>query len=231
MSLIERKKSIIPACDVDIEKFEEIVRATKDIDGVGAYKIGFSLGLRQGLPAVVELARKYTDKPIIYDHQKAGTDIPNTGLDYMDIMKEAGVDSVILFPQAGPVTEQAWIQYAQERGIHVIVGGLMTHESYNKADGGFICDHAIMKMYTIAAELGVSDFVVPGNKPDKIKLISDEVSKFVNPTFYAPGFVAQGGKISDAAEAAGDKWHAIVGRGIYKAEDIEEAAINLTKEL
>ena len=49
--------------------------------------------------------------------------------------------------------------------------------------------------------------------------------------FYTPGFVAQGGKISDAARVAGDNWHAIVGRGIYKAKNKKQAALELTREL
>ena len=43
------------------------------------YKVGLSLALDCGLPKVVEIAREYTDKPIIYDHLKAGTDIPEVG--------------------------------------------------------------------------------------------------------------------------------------------------------
>ena len=43
--------------------------------------------------------------------------------------------------------------------------------------------------------------------------------------------MAQGGVISDAAKVAGNYWHAIVGRGIYRAEDIRKAALELTSKL
>lgn len=89
-----------------------------------------------------------------------------------------------------------------------------------------------MEMYLNAAEMGVSDFVVPGNRPDDIRRIRETIEqKGTSPVFYAPGFVKQGGSISDAAKVAGDKWHAIVGRGIYKAEDIKEAALEYTSQL
>ena len=53
----------------------------------------------------------------------------------------------------------------------------------------------------------------------------------VNPIFYAPGFIAQGGNISDAAKVAGDRFHGIVGRGIYQAVDKKAAAIEHTSQL
>ena len=96
--IIQRDRSIIPACDFDILKFGEVVKATGDIEGVGGYKIGFVLGLTHGLQYVVEVARKHTDKPLIYDHQKAGTDIPEMGKEYAKLCKEAGIDAVIFFP-------------------------------------------------------------------------------------------------------------------------------------
>lgn len=106
--IIERDKSVIPACDVEtLEQFRELVKQTDDVDGIGGYKIGFGLGLRYSLPRIVEVARKYTNKPIIYDHQKAGTDIPDTGKDFAKLNKNSGIDAVIFFPQAGPETERA----------------------------------------------------------------------------------------------------------------------------
>jgi orotidine-5'-phosphate decarboxylase len=230
--LIRRERSIIPACDVSLEVYEKIIRETAGIDGVGAYKVGFQLGLLYGLPKVVETAKKYTDKPVIYDHQKAGTDIPDTGKNFAETLAAAGVDAVILFPQAGPETERAWIRAAQQEGLGVIVGGWMTHAKYVASEGGYLLDDAVLAMYANAAKEGVSDFVVPGNKPDVIAKIRALLEgEGVKPVFYAPGFVAQGGEISEAAKAAGKRWHAIVGRGIYTAEDIKAAALEHAKHL
>ena len=231
--VIGRNRSVIPACDVDtLEQFEKLVKQTADVDGIGGYKVGFELGLGFGLPAVVAAVRKHTDKPIIYDHQKAGTDIPDTGKNYAKLMKKVGIDAVIFFPQAGPETERAWIYHALDNGLKVIVGGRMTHPAYSVSEGGFITDEGALDMYRIAARVGVNNFVVPGNKPEVIKQVRDVVEdEGVSPVFYAPGFIAQGGSISDAAKVAGDKFHGIVGRGIYQAEDILAAAIEHTSQL
>jgi orotidine-5'-phosphate decarboxylase len=231
--IIGRDKSVIPACDVEtLDQFEELVKQTADVEGIGGYKIGFELGLGFGLPAVVAAARKHTDKPIIYDHQKAGTDIPDTGKNYAKLMKRSGVDTVIFFPQAGPETERAWIYHALDNGLNVIVGGRMTHPAYSVSEGGFITDEGALDMYRIAARAGVNNFVVPGNKPEVIKQVRDAVeAEGVSPVFYAPGFIAQGGKIEAAAKVAGDRFHGIVGRGIYQAKDMHAAAIEHCSQL
>jgi len=230
--IIRVDKSIIPACDVPLNTYEEIVRETADIERIGGYKIGFSLALKYGLPKIVEITRRYTDKPIIYDHQKAGTDIPDTGPMFMRVCKDAGIDAVILFPQAGPETEKVWIRSAFDHGLGVIVGGLMTHPKYIRSEGGYIRDEAIMEMYSLAAELGVTNFVVPGNKPEVIGRIKRMLEdKGVSPIFYAPGFVAQGGDISEVSKVIGNSWHAFVGRGIYQAKDVRQTVLELISKL
>ena len=231
--IIARERSVIPACDVaTLEEFEGLVRQTTDVKRIGGYKIGFELALGFGLPAVVRTARAYTDKPLIYDHQKAGTDIPDTGKNFARVVKSAGVDAVIFFPQAGPETERAWIYHALDAGLNVIIGGRMTHPAYAASEGGFVTDEGAMEMYRIAARAGVNNFVVPGNKPDVIKQVKDVVeAEGVSPVFYAPGFIAQGGKVEAAAKVAGDRFHGIVGRGIYGVLDMHQAAIELTSQL
>ena len=228
--IINLKKSIIPSCDVDsLEKFDRLVKSTCSVKGVGAYKIGFELVIPFGMEKVVKIIRKHTKLPIIYDHQKAGTDIPDMGLKFMNACK--GVDAVILFPQAGPETETAWIKAAQQLKMNVIIGGEMTHKGYLKNENGFIDDDAPKRIYEIAASLGVNDFVIPGNKPEKamehVNLIK---TKIRNPVFYSPGLVAQGGSISDLAKKL-DSWHAIIGRAIYEAKDMEKAAEEMVKNL
>jgi orotidine-5'-phosphate decarboxylase len=230
--LISLPRTIVPACDVDLSKFEELVDATADVDRIGAYKIGFSLGLAHGLKAVVKTARKYTNKPLIYDHQKAATDIPETGAIFAKIAAEAGISAVILFPQAGPVTLRAWFQAAEGAGLHVIVGGRMTHEGYVASEGGYLADGGPDRMYLDAARLGATEFVVPGNQPDFIRHIRETlVQTGIEPVFYAPGFVAQKGQISEAAKAAGPRWHAIVGRAIYDSPDMRHAAMTLAASI
>ncbi len=259
--IIERDRSIIPACDVPLKVFEQLVKATGDLDVIGGYKIGPALTGRPGYDAVVEVARYETGKPLIFDGQKLGTDTPDTARSILEQMKESGIDAVILFPQSGPVTEYSWIKTAQELGLGVIVGGEMTHARYldgdfsneRNKDGtvktdysaifhqlgmvdqtGFIRPEGVLMMYLIAAKLGVEDFVVPGNKPERIALYKsyiEEQGGIENPSFFSPGFVAQGGEVSKGAAAAGQRFHAIVGRGIYEARDMRQAAIELGSKL
>ena len=229
--IIEPDRSVIPACDVPFEQFEPLVRETADVPGIGGYKIPLISG-RKGWETWISTARRYTDKPLIFDGQKLGTDIPDTGQEVMKNIKEAGFDAVILFPQAGPETERAWIYHALDKGLKVIVGGRMTHPAYTVSEGGFITDEGALDMYRIAARAGINNFVVPGNKPDVIKQVKDVVeAEGVSPVFYAPGFIAQGGSISDAAKVAGERFHGIVGRGIYQALDIKAAAIEHASQI
>lgn len=230
--IIAKDRSIIPACDTGLDLFDRIVRETHSLDAIGAYKIGAALAVQYGLERVVNQARKYTNKPLIYDHQKAGTDIPETGKAFAQTVKNAGIDALILMPLAGPATEIAWINAALACDLPVIVGGHMTHASFLTSEGGYIADEAVGTMFRLAAQQGVTDFVVPGNKPDSIRELRAMLeSQGVQPTFYSPGFVAQAGKISAAAKVAGARWHAIVGRALYNAEDIAAAAIALAADI
>ncbi len=229
--IIKYDKSVIPACDVTyLEELEVLVEDTHEVEGIGGYKVGFGLALRYGLPIVCEAIREITDLPIIYDHQKAATDIPDTGKLFASACKNAGVDAVILFPFTGPMTEMVWIEACKKEKLGVIVGGEMTHPMFHESEGGWIGDDAIAKIYVNAVKYGIRDFVVPGNKPDRIKEYRETLSD-VEPIFYSPGLIAQGGDIGESAKAAGDRWHAIVGRGIYKSRNMTEAARELTKKL
>ena len=231
MPIIKSKKSIIPSCDVDsLERLQKLVKLTCSVKGVGAYKIGFELVIPFGMEKVVKTIRKLSDLPIIFNlSPMSGTDIPDMGDKFMKACK--GVNAVILFPQAGPETEVAWIKAAQQNKMNVIIGGEMTHQAYLKSAGGFLNDDAPKRIYEIAASMGVSDFVVPGNKPDKVmeykKIIEAKIRNLV---FYSPGLITQGGSISDLAQKL-DSWHAIIGRAIYESKDMKKAAEDIAKSL
>ncbi|MFH1257120.1 MAG: orotidine 5'-phosphate decarboxylase / HUMPS family protein [Candidatus Diapherotrites archaeon] len=231
--IISLDRSVVPACDVDsLEKLAELVEATSGVKGIGAYKVGFELVIKFGLREVVSTVKGLSDLPVIYDHQKAGNDIPEMGERFAASCKESGVDAVILFPFTGPKTEKAWIEACKNKGLGVIVGGEMTHEGFLQKDGGSIAEGAPEKIYSLAAENGVTDFVVPGNKPEKISYYRELLEKKgVKPVLYSPGLIAQGGKITDSAKAAGSHWHAIIGRGIYGAQDMKAAAEEFAKAL
>ncbi len=202
---------LVIACDCDKERFKEILEAGESFDEVIGYKLGFYLGLRYGLSNVARWARKFTDKTLIYDHQKAGTDVPHTASHFAQVCDD--VDKVILFPLSGPAVEEEWIKRLREQGLGVIVGGLMSHPKFTCSEGGFIADSAVFEIYKRALSLGVREFVVPATK-DCSSLLS-----FLSPhaeLIYSPGVGAQGG-------APIKNLCAIVGRSIYESEDVFKA--------
>jgi orotidine-5'-phosphate decarboxylase len=233
IKIIQRDRGLIPACDAPLERVEEVARQTADIDAVTAYKVGLH-ALIGGLDRWVERIRAHTNKPIIYDHQKAGNDIPDMGVKFAKIMAKAGVNAAILFPFTGHLTQSEWTKALYEEGIEPIVGAEMTHPNFKVSEGGYIPDEKLVEMYLRAACSGVNNFVVPGNKPEQVEkyrtAIEAEVPR-IRPTFYSPGFVKQGGKIEDAAKVAGPRWNAIVGRAIMEASDARAAALELATAL
>ncbi|SRR5260221_388947 len=232
--VIDRDKSVIVAADVEFSRLPELVQQTCLVEGISGYKVGLELALERGLPDVVGVVKDNSDLHVMYDHQKAGNDIPETGGRFAKVCKNAGVDSVILFPFAGSKTERDWIRACQDAGLGVLVGAHMTQPEFLYSEGGSIADNAPERIFTIAAENGVRDFVVPGNKIEyvaKYKELLDQQLGEGNFTLYAPGFITQGGEISDFAKAAGNKWHAIVGSAIYKATNINEAAKQMTRTI
>jgi len=224
-SLFHLKHGIIPACDVNsLSELEKLVELTADIAGICGYKIGFSLSLSFGLPTVVDSIEKHTDLPVIYDHQKAGTDIPQMGELFARTCRESGVTGVIIFPQAGPVTEEAFIRALFNEGLIPLVGGEMTHPKYLEKDGGFIKN--VEEMYLTGARNDVTYFIGPGNKPERInhylKLLKNEIPQ---PIFCMPGIGRQGGDIKSAFEATeGIPAYGIIGSAIYTAPNIRSAA-------
>jgi orotidine-5'-phosphate decarboxylase len=229
--LIPYKQSIVIACDVESkEKLKKLVKETYDVPKIGGYKVGSILALRCGLKEVVKTIRGVSDLPIIYDHQKSMTDIPALAEKFVRVVKECKVNAIIGFPLAGPETQEAWIKACKKVGLEVLVGGEMTHPRFKRSEGGYISDEALEEIYLLAARLGVNHFVVPGNKVERIKHYKALLRPIVGePIFFAPGFVLQGGVISEAARAIGNRWHAIVGRAIYEAKDIRSAAKRMVR--
>ena len=225
--LFHLERGVIPACDVhDIKTFRKLIEATYNIEGIVGYKLGAILGLTYGLPQLVRIVNEYTDLPVIYDHQKAGTDIPRMGEKFATTCAEAGLKGVIIFPQAGPQTEAAFIDALYDHKLIPMVGGEMTHPEYLAQDGGFIRDTAPVEMYKIAAEKGVNHFVIPGNKPAVMKRYHTLLSGLVKePEYSMPGIGRQGGDIKSAFDSLGGApAYAIIGASIYEHADMAAAA-------
>ena len=216
---------VIVACDVKtLEELKNLVAATAPVKGIVGYKLGFILGLNYGLANAVETIKEITDLPVIYDHQKASTDIPDMGKEFAAVMKNSGVDSAIIFPQSGPITQESFIKSLINEKIIPMVGGEMTHPSYLTKDGGYLRDDAPEEMYKNGAKAGAEFFIVPGNKPEPIRKYAELLSKLTDPKFCFPGIGRQGGDIEAAFKACGTSAYAIIGSSIYKAPDPRKAA-------
>lgn len=224
---IKRDRSIIIACDFDsLEKLKEIISNSYDMDMVGGYKIGFGLALKYGLPNVASIIRNLTEKPIIYDHQKGGTDVLHTAKIFSKIMKESMIDYAIIFPLSGPSVERAWIEELRANNIIPIVGGIMTVHDFLANAGGFIKSEGPLEIYRIAVELKVRDFVLPGNNLEILKHYKKVIDSMIeDPIYYLPGLGAQGGDLKLCSKIMEKNWHAIIGRSIYDSRNIREAII------
>src|SRR3990167_5968893 len=154
--IIPADRSIVPAADVlSVEYLPYLLEAINGVQGIGGIKLGFTLAF-DNLREVVQMIRAVNPGwAVIYDHQKAGCDIPRNGEKFAYKMREAGVDAAIVFPLAGIETEMAWITALQGAGVPVILGGEMTHEGFFVSEGGFIADEAPERMFRIGARLGV----------------------------------------------------------------------------
>ena len=162
------------------------------------------------------------DKPVVYDHQKAGTDIPQTGKDFAKLCCESGVDAAILFPHAGPATLEAWTDALLEAGIVPIIGAVMTHPKYLASEGGFIVDGAEQEIYRACLRKGVGHFVLPATKPAHAILLKNEVGRSGSPipTVLTPGIGRQRADVALVRQhLSGLNWSPIIGSAIYGSDD------------
>lgn len=226
---------LILACDVPT--LERLISLTSQLSGVQevtGYKIGAAIALRYGLAAVVKEIRSHNHNSfILYDHQKAGTDIPATAKELVSTCAEADINALIIFPQSGPQSLIAHVRAVHELGITPIVGGMMTHQDYLKSDGGFIDDAAPLSIYKLAADLGVTEFVVPATKLEQVAEYSKMLdARGVDAGFWSPGIGIQGGSAAQLRTVLSNKrLYPIVGRAIYDAKDPREAASQIAHAL
>ena len=233
--IIQNQRSVIVAADVsNFKELGHLVQEVRVVSGIGGIKIGFRMAFQGINMATNVIWNNCGPIPVIYDHQKAGNDIPAMGKGFAEDLAKAGVTAAIIFPFAGPTTQEVWTKSCFDAGLQVLTGGIMTHEKFLVSEGGYITDDAPEKIFRQACRLGVRHFVVPGTKLEWVKklraILVEELGED-NFVLYAPGFIEQDGNISECALVAGEEWHAIVGSAIYKAENIREAAITVTQQI
>lgn len=222
---------IVPALDVDTpEQLERVVRATTRIEGVAGYKVGLTSVLRFGLADSIRRLREMTDLPLLYDHQKAGPDMPDMAGKFSALCREGGVDGLILFPVAGPTAVDGFVTAAIRNGLIPVVGGEIPVPDYGVSGGGYMLDDALDRILARAAAAGADHFVLPAHDLAKIERWSAWLSANVsNSVVFLTGFGSLGGTIESgfAAAASCRRRFAIVGRLITAAPEPGEAAERL----
>jgi orotidine-5'-phosphate decarboxylase len=224
---------ILPALDMDsLDAMSRVVEQTTRIEGVIGYKVGLTATLRLGLEGAVKLLRAVTDLPLIYDHQKAGPDVPDMAAKFAATCHAAGVDGLILFPVAGPRAVREFVGNALKNELLPLVGGELPLPDYTVAGGGYIADDALDRIFALAVEIGAKHFIVPANVPAKVRHHAEALKRaLAKPSLFLPGIGPLGGSIASAfAPAAGCNVYAVVGRAIYGAPDPAEAAKRLAAE-
>lgn len=229
---LPRRRGIVCACDLDdLEAVTRLVHAIDGVDGMVGYKIGSLLALRHGLAAVVGALRKVTGKLLMYDHQKAGLDIPSMGKEFVAVCREAGMDALILFPLGGPTAVDAFVGATLEAGLRPVVGGALPLPDFLLRGGGYVSPSALARITDRAYGLGARDFIVPATDVPTIQRQARLITARGGGRLFLPGIGPLGGEIGKAfAAARGVATYAIVGRALYAAPDPVEAARRLTGE-
>jgi orotidine-5'-phosphate decarboxylase len=226
---------IVPALDIDSpEHLERVVRETSKREGVAGYKLGLTSVLRFGLRESVRRLRDLTELPILYDHQKAGPDMPDMAAKYVALCKEAEVDGLILFPVAGPTAVDSFVGEALRAGLTPLVGGEIPVPDYGVSGGGYLLDDALDRILVRAAQDKADHFVLPAHDAAKIERWSKWVAANVaSPLLLLTGFGALGGSIgtSFVAAASCKRRFAIVGRLITGSKAPGDAAAHLYEQM
>jgi hypothetical protein len=256
MGFFGLEHGVIPALDVrNLYQAMRVVEATYDLEGLVALKLGRKLEINEKIPEVVERIEEVTDLPIIMDSQKEGNDTEFMNPELIQEYANAGIRSMILFSFSSPRTQKACVDACYERNILPIVGFELTQPlQFDSEEGridnvggkiderftgktyrGYIASDAPERSYKLYAELGVKDFVAPGNFPEKAKRLKDFLLDVgvKNPKFYLPGIGRQRGKPNTAMESTkGFPSYLIPGSLIHGhgKHSIEEMR-NITKDI
>ena len=219
----------------EISKLEEIVEATNDLEFVVGYKVGAELAISSRIKDIVATIKKYTNLPVIYDHQKFGSDDPKfSGGSFLETLKDAGVDGLVIFPHGGVGSLEAATKKCLGLDILPIIGGDMVHDGYTEEEGGYIDGAAPQKMYIDGANFGAKHFVIPCTRLDRMRIYCHRLGNMVNnPILFITGVgVETCDDLVKACEIV-KQYHsyAIIGREISDEKDYRKAAEKIWKIL
>lgn len=226
---------IVPALDLlTLDDLRRVVEATTGVDGIVAYKVGLQAVLHVGLFRTVAAIRELTDLPLIYDHQKAGADMPDSAAGFVSICAKADLAGLILFPVAGPTAVREFVGHTLAAGLDAVVGGHIPVPDYTTSSGGYFVDDVLDRLLADAVTVGASQVVLPANDPEGIRRrCAWLTSQVAAPVVYLTGIGPLGGTIASSFAAADGMpvRRAVLGRRICAAADPTEAAKTVVAEL
>ena len=194
------------------EKALAIAESVGDI--VDAIKINWPLVLSEGPQMITKLSEI---SEVICDFKVA--DIPNTVRLIVENSVSRGASAVIVHAFTGDDSLRMAVETAGDAEIYAVTE--MSHPGAKM----FTAQHA-EEMARLGVECGVSGFIAPATRPDRIRAIREIAGDL---KILSPGVGAQGGKASEAIVAGAT--YAIVGRAIYGAENPREAALGYAEDI
>ncbi len=164
----------------DLSSIDAIMMSCRDIPYIAGFKINSNAALKNGLQNVLVSVKKQTGKPLIYDHQKLGSDAPDIcSGDLLEVIKSSGADGIVVFPLSGKKVLESIIEKCSKIGLLPIVSGDLSYNGYFNDEGGYIYGDTQQRIYLEAASLGVSHFMMSCNRIDRIKIYCHELGSIV----------------------------------------------------
>lgn len=217
MFLNSPKSHIMLALDTPNRK-ESFDVLDKTYDLIDAVKFNYPLILREGLAIITDIKEKYEVK-VVADFKIA--DVPVTNNRIVKLVKEAGVDAVMVHGFIGSDALLEIMDIAnEEMGVIIVTelthpGGLEFTRLHSKDFAG-LCN--FVDAYGIQA---------PGTRPEQIKKLREIIGP--EKIIVSCGIGSQGGDFHDAIEAGAD--FAIIGRSIYNADNPRSVILNYMENM
>lgn len=209
------KNQIILALDVEEKNsaFSILEETTPYLDTI---KIGYPLTLSEGPTIITEIKENF-DVKIIADFKVADIDATNEKIVRNTL--NYGADSIIVHGFTGKDSVTACKEAAEKLDKEIFLLTEMSHPGADK-----FLKHVSLEIARMGVELGISNYVAPATKLDRLQKIREIVGK--KSFIISPGVGVQGGTAKDTLKYANA---AIIGRSIYNSETPQETLENIIK--
>jgi hypothetical protein len=179
-SFVLKSGILVDLNTTDISDAGDMIDCSTGLDFVVGYKVNTGLVIEEGLKKAIGLLKRKTDKPLIYDHQKLGSDFlePDDG-NFFEIVKNSDVDAIIIFPLSGKKVLESLVSKCKKVKLTPVVSGDLPYYGYFLDEGGYISYEVQERIYLDAASLGVSHFMMSCNRIDRIKIYCHQLGSII----------------------------------------------------